>query len=52
MTPETVGPLSRLIDVTKIPPRGQDVHVAATAGECTALAKDFGRPAIQSLAGG
>ena len=51
MTPETVGPLSRLIDVTKIPPRGQDVHVAATAEECTALAKDFGLPAIQSLAG-
>jgi hypothetical protein len=32
MTPETVGPLSRLIDVMKIPPRGQEVHVEATAG--------------------
>ena len=46
MTPETVGPLSRLIDVMKIPPRGQDVHVEATAEECTALARDVGLPGI------
>jgi len=51
MTPETVGPLSRLIDVTKIPPRGQEVHVEATAEECAALAQDFGLPAIRALAG-
>jgi uncharacterized metal-binding protein YceD (DUF177 family) len=51
MTPETVGPLSRLVDVMKIPPRGQDVHVEATAEECAALARDFGLPGIQSLAG-
>ena len=51
MTPETVGPLSRLIDVMKIPPRGQDVHVEATAEECEALARDFGLPAIRSLSG-
>jgi uncharacterized metal-binding protein YceD (DUF177 family) len=51
MTPDTVGPLSRLVDVMKIPPRGQDVHVAATAEECAALARDFGLPGIQSLAG-
>ncbi len=51
MTPETVGPLSRLIDVMKIPPRGQDVHVEATDEECTALAQDFGLPAIRSLSG-
>jgi len=51
MTPETVGPLSRLIDVTRIPPRGQEVHVEATAEECAALAKDFGLPGIQALSG-
>jgi uncharacterized metal-binding protein YceD (DUF177 family) len=51
MTPETVGPLSRPIDVMKIPPRGQDVHVEATAEECRALAQDFGLPGIQSLSG-
>lgn len=51
MTPETVGPLSRLVDVMRVPPRGQDVHVEATAEECAALARDFGLPAIQSLSG-
>ncbi|WP_114943792.1 YceD family protein [Microvirga calopogonii] len=51
MTPETVGPLSRLIDVMKIPPRGQEVHVEATAEECAALAQDFGLPGIQALSG-
>ena len=49
MTPETVGPLSRLVDVGRVPPRGQEVQVVATAEECAALAKDFGLPAIQSL---
>jgi uncharacterized metal-binding protein YceD (DUF177 family) len=51
MTPETVGPLSRLVDVMRVPPRGQDVHVEATAEECAALARDFGLQAIQSLSG-
>ncbi|NBJ12415.1 YceD family protein [Microvirga arsenatis] len=51
MTPDTIGPLSRLIDVMKIPPRGQEVHVEATAEECSALARDFGLPAIRSLSG-
>lgn len=51
MTPETVGPLSRLVDVMNIPPRGQQVHVEATAEECEALAKDFGLPGIQGLSG-
>lgn len=51
MTPDTVGPLSRLIDVMRIPPRGQDVHVEATAEECAALARDFGLPGIQALCG-
>src|SRR4029079_7266280 len=51
MTPETVGPLSRLVDVMKIPSRGQDVHVEASGEGCAALARDFGLPAIRSLAG-
>jgi uncharacterized metal-binding protein YceD (DUF177 family) len=51
MTPETVGPLSRPVDVMNIPPRGQETHVEATAGECAALAQDFGLPGIQSLSG-
>jgi uncharacterized metal-binding protein YceD (DUF177 family) len=51
MTPETVGPLSRLVDVMRVPPRGQDVRVEATAEECAALARDFGLPAIRSLSG-
>lgn len=51
MTPETVGPLSRLVDVMRIPPRGQDVHVEATPEECAALAQDFGMPGIQALSG-
>jgi uncharacterized metal-binding protein YceD (DUF177 family) len=49
MTPETVGPLSRLVDIMRIPPRGQEVHVEATAEECAALARDFGLPGIQAL---
>jgi uncharacterized metal-binding protein YceD (DUF177 family) len=51
MTPETVGPLTRLIDVMNVPPRGQEVHVQATAEECAALARDFGLPGIQALSG-
>jgi uncharacterized metal-binding protein YceD (DUF177 family) len=35
----------------KIPPRGQEVHVEATAEECAALARDFGLPGIQALSG-
>jgi uncharacterized metal-binding protein YceD (DUF177 family) len=51
MTPETVGPLSRPVDVTNLPPQGSEVHVEATAEECAALAQDFGLPGIRSLAG-
>jgi len=51
MTPETVGPLSRPVDVTNIPPRGQEVHVETTAEERAALAQDFGLPGIQALSG-
>ena len=51
MTPEPVGPLSRPTDVMNLPPRGQEVHVEATAEECAALARDFGLPEIRRLAG-
>lgn len=49
MTPESVGPLSRLVDVMNIPPRGQEVRVEVSAEERAALAKDFGLPGIQAL---
>jgi uncharacterized metal-binding protein YceD (DUF177 family) len=51
MTPEAVGPLSRPVDVTNVPPQGNEVHVEATVEECAALAKDFKLPGIQSLSG-
>lgn len=51
MTPETVGPLSRLVDVMNIPPRGQEVRLETKAEERAALAKDFGLPGIQALSG-
>jgi uncharacterized metal-binding protein YceD (DUF177 family) len=49
LTPETVGPLSRLVDVSNVPPRGLDVRVEATDEECAALARDFKLPAIGAL---
>ncbi len=49
MTPESVGPLSRWIDVMNLPPQGAANRVVATAEECAALAKDFNLPAIHSL---
>jgi uncharacterized metal-binding protein YceD (DUF177 family) len=49
MTPDTVGPFSRPFDVRNLPAQGTEMHVVATDEECTALAKDFGLPAIQSL---
>ena len=30
MTPEAVGPLTRIVDVVNIPPAGKHVHVEAT----------------------
>lgn len=50
MTPETVGPLSRLVDVRNVPPAGKHVHIHATPEECGALAKDFGLAGIAALA--
>jgi uncharacterized metal-binding protein YceD (DUF177 family) len=51
MTPESVGPLSRQVDVRNLPPHGSEIRVEATAEECAALAKDFKLPRIQSLTG-
>ncbi len=50
-TLESVGPLSRPVDVANVPPHGMAVHVVATEEECAALAKDFKLPAIRSLKG-
>ena len=49
LTAETVGPLSRLVDVSNVPPRGLNVRVEATDEECAALARDFKLPAIRTL---
>ena len=48
---ESVGPLSRPVDVANVPPHGASVRVLATEEECAALAKDFKLPAIRSLTG-
>ena len=45
MTPGSVGPLSRPVDVMNLPPQGAHVRVAATAEDSAALAKDFKLPA-------
>ena len=37
LTPETVGPLSRLVDVSNVPPRGLDVRVEATPNKSWTL---------------
>src|SRR5688572_33371382 len=51
MTLGTVGPLSRLVDVMKVPPQGLEIRVEATVEECAALSKDFKLEAIEALAG-
>ncbi|QFU16586.1 YceD family protein [Microvirga thermotolerans] len=51
MTPEAVGPLTRVVDVANIPPSGKHVRVEASEEECRALAQDFGLPGIQALSG-
>lgn len=51
MTPETVGPLSRLVDAVNVPPQGSHARIEATPEECAALARDFGLPEIRSLSG-
>ncbi|WP_245410980.1 YceD family protein [Microvirga flavescens] len=51
MTPDTVGPLTRLIDVRHLPPHGLAQRLEATPEECKALAEDFKLSAIRSLVG-
>jgi uncharacterized metal-binding protein YceD (DUF177 family) len=50
VVPEAVGPLSRFVEVTSLPPGGAQHHLKATAAECAALAQDLKLPAIRSLA--
>ena len=51
MTPDSVGPLTRPVDVARLPGGGDDVTVTADAEERAALAADFDLPAIHSLVG-
>jgi uncharacterized metal-binding protein YceD (DUF177 family) len=51
MTAESVGPVSRPVDVVNLPPQGRHAQVTATDDECRALADDFKLPAIHSLVG-
>lgn len=51
MTPDTVGPLSRSVQVDRLPAEGTAYTVEATAEEREALARDFGLPAIHALTG-
>ncbi len=51
ITPVTVGPLSRLVDVSNVPPRGMQTRVEATDEECAALAQDFGLAGLRELRG-
>jgi uncharacterized metal-binding protein YceD (DUF177 family) len=49
--PDTVGPLSRLVDVSNLPPHGLAVRVEANEEERSALARDFKLPTIRALVG-
>jgi uncharacterized metal-binding protein YceD (DUF177 family) len=51
MTPASVGPLSRPVAITDLPPEGVDVTVEASPEERAALAQDFKLPAIHALSG-
>lgn len=51
ITPQSVGPLSRLVDVSNVPPHGLLARVEATEEEREALARDFKLPAIHALSG-
>lgn len=45
MTPE----FSRPVSLARIPPAGREERLAATPGECAALARRFGIPAVNRL---
>jgi uncharacterized metal-binding protein YceD (DUF177 family) len=51
ITPEAVGPLTRPVDVSNVPPHGLTARVEATEEERAALARDFKLPAIRALVG-
>jgi hypothetical protein len=51
VTPESVGPLSRPVEVAVLPPAGIEIAVQATPEERQALAADFRLPAIHELRG-
>ncbi|GJD58099.1 YceD family protein [Methylobacterium dankookense] len=49
--PDKAGPLSRIVDVSRLPPGRGGVTVEATPAEAEALAKDFGIPGLRDLVG-
>lgn len=49
MTPDAVGPLSRPVDIDRLPRPGEAIVIEASPEERAALALDFGLPAIHSL---
>ena len=49
--PGKPGPLSRVVNVERLPPGRGAVTVEATPAEAEALARDFGIPAIRDLLG-
>lgn len=51
MTPKPEGPLSRSVNVERLPKDRAEIVVEATPAECEALARDFKIPAIRDLVG-
>ncbi|GJD35575.1 YceD family protein [Methylobacterium aerolatum] len=51
MSPRPASPLSRPVDVGRLPRGRAEVTVEATPEECATLAADFGIPALRDLVG-
>ena len=51
MTPKAEGPLSRSVNVERLPKDRAEIVVEASPAECEALARDFKIPAIRDLVG-
>lgn len=51
MIRDPIGPLSRPVNVERLPRDRAEVVVEATPQECAALAADFGIPAVRDLVG-
>ena len=51
MTRPANGPLSRVVNVERLPKDRAEVTVEASPEECAALAREFGIPAIRDLVG-